>query len=398
MGKVRGWTRRALALASLTAGASCGRSAGDGEAWPPNTGVSSAGAGAVAGNAGASGSASGAGGGFAAASGAFVNGTGGSLTAGNAGSLDPGPEPTACDWEDSQASCTLPCVISYAKRLSCPGPLVDVQLADTSLLLGWLGRSAGLTLQQIFVFAAPRGELSSDRHFGPDARHRLLVRDADQDVVIEDSATGFAISPFPSAAFPGAGLPLAARIDDGTLHLLTKLSASTGQPASAAQLGAIHELSVDRAGSVLDRAVYPAAPDAHFIAGAPATSLLLNEPSGEALAPPYLSKTAPFYLVPGELAVRAVANGDALALTWPSVGAVEVRDQDGGFLLQKGSGAAANCPATSSPTLPICAVPSMTRRCPLPRAVRSWQAPSRTSRVRRGSSASARTRAPNAGS
>jgi len=264
---------------------------------------------------------------------------GGASGVGGASAVAAMPESTSCTAQASLASCTEPCVLAYATRLTCPGPVFDLQVADTGLLLEWKVRDPALSYEQTFDFSVPDARLQSERSFGPDPRRRVLARDATRNVVIEENEGGFAVSPFSVARLPGAGFPLAARFEGDTLRVLTK------QAASVSQIGAIRELSTERDGNVvLDRSVYPSALDARFIVGHPASALLLVRPSNDPGAPPLRSKDAPYLLYPVEAPVRAIANGEGIAVATPFDGVVEVSDPDGMHLLKKGSGPPAACP------------------------------------------------------
>ncbi|HEY3255048.1 MAG TPA: hypothetical protein VGJ91_13905, partial [Polyangiaceae bacterium] len=292
------------------AAAGCGRAVGDGEPLTASAGASGASAG-HSGSAGASGKPE-------------AGGAGGSVAAGDGSAGAPAPVSPSCVAQTSPASCSEPCLLAYATRLACTGPAFDLQLAETGLLLEWKTQDPALSVEQTFDYSQPAARLVNEQSFGPDRWQRVLARDGARNLLIEANEGGFAVSPWPIAELPGAGLPLAARLEGDTLHLLTK------QAASPFEAGEIRELSVERGSSaVLDRSVYPSAMFARFIAGGAANSLMLVQPSNAASAPPFRAEDAPFYLYPVDQTARAIANGEGIALATLYDGSVEVSDQDG---------------------------------------------------------------------
>jgi hypothetical protein len=272
-----------------------------------------AGTSGVGGRSGAAGEGGGEKGGEAGGTGVVAPPSGDAGTGGVAGSA---PQLAVGDCVPAPFSATGDenCDVVFAAGLRCGGPLLGVQVAEAALLASFRGPPGSDVVNQPFEFRPASGLVSGAVVDAPS--RPALAYDGDGPILVAETDAG--LHALPSGVIvPNGGQPLAARSEDGNLFVLAKVRGDDKAKALWA---------IDSAGEVEQRFVYPDAEQLQFVAGLPATSLVVADSAIDALeAPLWKADAATPLLMTGQSTFGAVAlGGQAAMATQPSDGVVSV--------------------------------------------------------------------------
>ncbi len=192
-------------------------------------------------------------------------GAAGSASGDNAGAGGQLGVLAACQPLTWQPYCDDSCSIVYSEAFACSGTISALQTSAAAMLIGHRAEGA-VASSHLFDFHLEDGLVLIDS-LPPDERKRLLTHDDSERILIEETDSGL-VTNAGGASFIGAGSPWEARVEDGSLYVLTR----GADDVHVFQLW--RRTSTGEAEPLL---VYPAAESVKFVSGPPATSLLVAD-------------------------------------------------------------------------------------------------------------------------
>jgi hypothetical protein len=253
--------------------------------------------------------------------------------AGNGGAAGAAPQLPlgSCEAAPFAATCDENCNVVFAAGLKCGRPLGEVQVADTALLISFQEAPESLFINRPFDFRL--GGLVSGDVFDSVSRGALAY-DGTQPIVVVETDAGLQALPS-GVIIADGGQPLAARSEDGNLYVL-------GQVRGNAKAKALWV--INPAGEIEQRLVYPDAEQLQFVAGMPATSLVVADRSVDSLeAPLWKPDAAIRLLLASQSTLGAVALADEASMSSPALGGVVTVSTATGEMLRRGN-QVSSCP------------------------------------------------------